>query len=63
MRAYLLVSGLLFGVVALAHILRLAYGAPVQVGGWTVPLEASWIGAIVAGALCAWALKLSRSAR
>ena len=63
MRAYALVSGLLFGVVTLAHILRLANGWPVQVAGWVVPLELSWIGAVVPGALCAWAFKLSASAR
>lgn len=63
MRAYLVVSGLLFGAVSLLHILRLAYGWPVQIGGWTVPLGVSWIGLIVAGGLCAWAFKLSASAR
>ena len=60
MRAYLLISGLLFGAVSLLHILRLAYGWPGQIGGWSVPLELSWIGLVVAGALCAWAFALIR---
>ena len=63
MRAYLLVSGLVFGAVTVAHILRLAYGWQAQIGGWTVPLALSWLGVIVAGGLCAWAFKLSASAR
>jgi len=62
MRAYLWVSGLLFGAVALLHIVRLAYGWPAQIGNWTVPLELSWIGVIVAGVLCAWAFALARRA-
>ena len=63
MRAYLWVSGLLFGIVSLVHILRLALGWTVQIAGAAVPLEVSWIGLVVAGALCAWAFKLSASAR
>ena len=58
MRAYLVVTGLLFGAVTLLHVLRLAYGWPAQIGGWTVPLGLSWIGLVVAGALCAWAFAL-----
>jgi D-alanyl-D-alanine carboxypeptidase len=60
MRAYLWVSGVLFGVVAVLHVLRLAYGWPVQIGGWTLPLDASGIGAVVTGALCGWGFALAR---
>ena len=60
MRTYLLVTGLVFGAVTLLHILRLAYAWPAQIGGWTVPLELSWFGVVVAGALCAWAFALAR---
>ena len=59
MRAYLWVSGLFFGAVTVLHVLRLAYGWPAQIGSWTVPLALSWIGVIVAGALCAWAFTLA----
>lgn len=60
MRTYLLISGFLFGAVTVLHILRLAYALPAQIGGWTVPLELSWIGVVVAGALCIWAFALAR---
>jgi hypothetical protein len=60
MRAYLLVSGVLFGVIALVHAARLALGWPAQVAHWDVPLWISWIGLLVPGALCIWALRLRR---
>lgn len=62
MRAYLWVSGVVFGVVALVHVLRIAYAWPVQIAGLTVPVEVSWIGLIVAGGLCVWAISLVRRA-
>ena len=60
MRAYLLITGFVFGAMTLLHILRLAYAWPAQIGGWTVPLELSWLGLVVAGALCVWAFALAR---
>ena len=58
MRAYLLISGVIFGVVAIFHGLRLFLDWPAQVGGWAIPLWVSWIGILVAGALCVWAFRL-----
>jgi len=51
MRGYLVVTGLLFGAVALAHLLRLIYASPVQ------------IAAEVAGGLCIWGFALARGVR
>lgn len=62
MRTYLLISGVLFGIVALAHVLRLASGWQVQIGPLSVPLWISVIGAIVPGTLSAWAFNLARRA-
>lgn len=59
MRGYLWISGLVFGAVALLHVLRLAYAWPAQIGSWAVPLELSWVGAVAAGVLCAWGLRLA----
>ena len=59
MKAYVLVSGVIFGLVALLHVLRLFMNWPVQLGAWTVPLWLSWIGVAVAGALCIWAIRLA----
>ena len=63
MRTYLVVSAVLFGAVALAHLLRLIYGWPVQIGAEGVPLWLSVIGLVVAGGLCAWAFVLARGVR
>ena len=59
MRAYLWISGLVFGAVTLLRILRLAYAWPAQIDSWTVPLALSWVGAVAAGILCVWGLTLA----
>lgn len=46
-RSYLLVAGIVFGVVAAAHLLRLFSGTDLVVGDWAVPLWLSWIGVAV----------------
>ena len=63
MRAYLAVSGTLFGIVALMHVLRLVQDWPVQLAGWPVPLWVSWIGVLVAGGLCLWGFRLAAKQR
>lgn len=59
-KLYFILSGGLFGLIALGHILRLVNQTPVQLGSWSVPLSLSWLGLFVAGFLCLWALRLAR---
>ena len=54
---YILVSGLIFGVVALAQASRALMQLPVQVGSFEIPVWASWVAAVVAGSLCVWAFR------
>ena len=61
MRAYLQISGGLFGVIALAHLLRLFRQWPVELAGNPLPLWASWAGLVLAGGLSVWALRLLRA--
>ena len=61
MRAYLQSSCALFGVIALAHLLRLFRHWPVEFAGRAVPVWASWIGLLIAGALTLWAIRLLRA--
>ena len=61
MRAYLQISGALFGLIALAHLLRLFRHWPVDLAGFMVPLWASWLGLLLAGGLSIWALRLMRA--
>lgn len=57
---YIVVSGLVFGVVTLAQVLRAAMQLSVQVGGFEIPVWASWVAAVVAGSLCVWAFRSQR---
>jgi hypothetical protein len=52
---YIVVSGAIFGFMALAQFLRAAFQVPVEVGGVDIPVWASWIAVVVAGTLCTWA--------
>ena len=59
MRTYTLLTGVIFGVLALAHVARLFLDWPVQVAGWAVPTWLSWIAIIATGALSVWAFRLA----
>jgi hypothetical protein len=61
MRAYLQISGALFGLIALAHLLRVVRHWPVDLGGHIVSLWASWLGLLLAGGLSIWAFRLIRA--
>ena len=54
---YTLLSGVIFGVVALLQLVRALAGWAVQIGPWSVPVWFSWIVVAVAGALSIWALR------
>lgn len=54
---YIVVSGLIFGVIALIQASRALLGVPVQIGDLEVPVVVSWIAAIVAGSLFIWAFR------
>jgi hypothetical protein len=50
-KTYCVVSGTVFAVVALVHLVRALAGWPITIDGWTVPVALSWPAALVAGAL------------
>lgn len=52
--SYAAVSALIFGIVALVHLARLAKGWAVQVGSFAVPMSVSWIGLPVSALLAIW---------
>ena len=58
-RSYLLVSGVVFFLVALLHLLRVLNGWDLQYGPWPVPMGVSWGGTIVPGLLGVWAFRLA----
>jgi hypothetical protein len=54
---YRLVSGIVFGVVAILQLVRAISAWPVQIGSFAVPVAFSWVAFVVAGALCIWAFR------
>jgi len=63
MRRYVQITGFVFGVMALVHVVRLVLDWPAQVAGWVVPIWVSWAAIVIAGALCLWAFRLVGRAR
>lgn len=57
---YAVVSGVLFGVIAVVQALRALYQWPVQVGDFDMPVWASWIALIVSGSMCIWAFRCDK---
>lgn len=55
---YLVVSAIIFGLVAIIHLVRALNNWAFIVGPMTIPISASWIGFIVTAALCLWAIQL-----
>ena len=54
---YRTVSGLVFGLIAILQLIRAVTQTPVQIGTTAIPVGASWVAAIVAGALAVWAFR------
>ena len=54
------VASAVFGIVAAAHLLRLATRAELVIAGWEVPLRVNALGVLIAGGLCIWLWRLSR---
>ena len=60
---YCAISGVLFALVAIAHLLRILYGLPIQVDDYAVPMLVSWVGLVVPAGLAFWAFRISRDSR
>ncbi len=60
MKPFSLIAALVFGLVALVHVLRLILGWPVVVNGFDIPLWASAVAGLVSALL---AVMLWREAR
>ena len=54
------VASAVFGIVAAAHLLRLATRVELVIAGWEVPLALNALGLLIAGGLCIWLWRLSR---
>jgi uncharacterized membrane protein YozB (DUF420 family) len=61
--AFLVVTSLIFALIALLHALRLFYGWKVTMGEWTVPVWVSAVGFLIAGYLAIQGLLFKRKQR
>jgi len=61
-KIYLKLSGAIFGIITVLHLLRAVYGWNAMIGGLTIPLWASWLALAAAGCLAYSALSLYRKA-
>lgn len=50
-RALFFVVGIIMGIVAIVHFLRLVFGWPVMIDGWLAPMWVSWVGVVIAAYL------------
>jgi hypothetical protein len=57
--SYRTISGVVFGLIALGHGIRAALQVPVQLGSTSIPVWASWVAVVIAGAFCVWAFRSS----
>lgn len=56
-KTFSLIAGIIFTIVALVHVARLAQGWDILIDGWLVPMWVSWIGLIIPGILGLYGLK------
>ena len=57
-QAFLLVSGIIFGLVALFHALRLVFHWEVRLRSREIPKWLSVVGFVAAAGMCVWAFWL-----
>ena len=50
----IVVATLFFAAVAVLHLLRIILGWSAVINGFTIPIWASWIGAVVAALMALW---------
>jgi len=58
-RAYLLITAVIFSLVALLHLVRIIFGWSVVLGSWSAPMWLSWVALIVTGALAYFGFSLA----
>jgi hypothetical protein len=61
MKTFTTIAVVVFAIVAIAHVLRIALGWEVVVNGLVIPMWVSWIGIVVAGGLAIMVPQESRA--
>ena len=60
---YPTISATIFGLVSLAHLSRIVFGWPLEIGHALVPSWYSIVGLAASAALCAWGVATARATR
>ncbi len=60
-KLYFMISGLVFVLVALLHVYRIATSGNLVIGAMSVPMSVSWIALILAAALAFFGLRFASS--
>lgn len=60
-KTFALVAGILFLIITVAHLLRLAVGFNAAIAGWTVPTWVSIVAVPIFGYLAYCGLRLART--
>ena len=53
------IAGTIFGIVSIAHFVRVLARIEIEIGGHRIPYWPSVLACLVAGALCTWLWRLS----
>ncbi len=61
-QGYVLVSAIVFAVVAVIHLVRAISGWTFVLGPIDIPVSASWIAFVATAMLCIWGVRLSLKA-
>lgn len=59
-KPYLIISGIVFALIAMGHGLRLGFRWPIKFNVWSVPLWASGVAILMMLILFIWAFLLAR---
>ncbi len=59
-KTFLVVTGVIFSILTILHVLRLIGGWRAEVENITIPIWASWLGVFIAGFLAYNAFQLSK---
>lgn len=60
-KIFIRISGIIFGMVAVLHLLRITTGIQVLIGDFSLPIWVNWMGFFATSFLCFWLWKFSFS--
>lgn len=55
------IAGIIFGIAAILHLLRIIFDASVLIAGWSMPIWMNWMGFFATAFLCGWLWSVSGS--